>query len=169
MKFVLTLLVLLVSSAASAVGGESGYGNTSWGMTLEEVMSSENKNLEKLRQPKVFRDSSALIVNRDITISNQSFEVLYLFGANTKGLVQVNVEAKEDRNHGINLSTFSELKRLLTSKYGAPYYENKNSKAAWVAGGSEVSLNHIFIKDILNKVAVTYKPRSDISARAKDL
>jgi len=174
-KRLLTFLVLAFVTATSlaALSGDNtsvkGYGDTVFGMTLEQVLAAESsRSIMAITPATVYAKSFARAEIASVRISAFHFRVVYLFDETSDKLVQVNVTSLEQKNVGINGMAYTSLEKLLTEKYGPPTYSGKN-KTSWKLTHITVDLQHVLIPGVMTQVVVAYRPVSASSNSAKDL
>lgn len=146
-----------------------GYGKTVWGMTVEEVLNSDQERIKRLENPAKFPSSTAYASIDNIKIGVADFQVYFLFSNEDQRLLQVNLAGKERSNRGINIRTFSTIEQLLTEKYGSPTFKQENKKVLWRFPKTTIELSHLDIPKINTQVIVSYKPTAAAVQRSKDL
>ena len=146
-----------------------GYGQTKWGMTLDQAIDAEEGRVERLDKPEKYKNGIGLASIKNIEINNSKFKVSYIFDEVKSELQQVSVVSLERKNHLINASTFSSLNKLLTEKYGEPSFKEELKVSSWKLSKTTIELTYMNIPGVVTVVGVTYTPSKTRKNIAKDL
>lgn len=165
---VLALMAALSAASTEHTSRLQGYGKTSWGMTLDEVLRVEPRS-KQLATPELFNTGAALAAIEHIDIGGTDLRVVFIFDETAKLLKQVNLATHEKMNELVNGLSFSTLEQLLTEKYGSPNFKEDRRRASWLLDATIVELGHLFIRDVISQVILTYKPHSDSAEATRDL
>lgn len=157
MKRIFLVVLLMIISSASYAETMEGYGKSKWGMTPQQVVMAESGKAHLLENPIKYKGKLGLVAIDSVEIGSSSYEVNYLFDGSDK-LVQVNVSAKEEKNHLINEDNFKSAESLLTQKYGTPKYRDEGVKLIWNPKGTTIELSHFYIEKVVTKVTIRYLP-----------
>ncbi len=174
MKVISLWLAISLFSASVVCAEENpksitGYGKTTWGMSVEQVVQAESPRAQKLSEPQKYgKGSLGLVEISDIKIGASTFRASFLFDESGQLLRQVNLSGLE-KSAGANFVIFSSLERMLTEKYGQPTYKKASSEATWKLEQTVVSLEHTYIPSLFSKVVITYKPVTAGVLESRDL
>ncbi|EPJ7713649.1 hypothetical protein M5L65_004871 [Citrobacter freundii] len=163
----LALALLFFSSLSMAYDSVKGYGNTSWGMSPEEVIGAENGKVHKITPPLEYYETLGLVGVDKVEIGGGNFKVVYQFKESK--LVQVIVQSIDNKFVNINKGLFQSVDSLLTQKYGSPIYKEPYKEIVWNVSGMNVNLSHTIIDGISNFVTVTYRPESEQAKKSDNL
>lgn len=166
-KMMLLVCCFLCFSAFAASAGSHGYGKTQWGMNPDQVVAAEGGKVHKLNPPEKYANSLGMVGNDRVEIASSDFKVVYQFVNNS--LSQVLLKTLEDKNVGINSSTFQELDRLLTQKYGSPTYKENGKAVTWKTPGTTIELRHLYIEGVITSVTVHYSSDSESDKKIENL
>jgi hypothetical protein len=160
-KFVIGLTILFQAVSVSA-----GYGNTSWGMTPNEVIEAENGRA-KIIEPIRYKSNFGKVRIDNIKIGIDEFTVTFLFDSNDQ-LVQTNLIKDNKNNPSSSKLTFDSLHRLLTQKYGEAKFKGNNS-VTWKTNDTTIELSLIIIPGVISQTSVRYVPNSKNDADTANL
>ncbi len=132
----------------------AGYGKTTWGMSIDQVMEAEAPRALKLTKP----ENLALVKINNIKIGTHTFNASFIFDEVSKSLNKVNLTLAEDKGIGANPIVFSSIERMLTEKYGQPTYKNNSVEASWKLEKTVISVKHLYVPQTFSKLLITYKP-----------
>lgn len=152
MKKIILVMLLLIMPITS-FSTESGYGNTTWGMTPNEVLQAQNGS-QKLLPPEKYSNSTAKVKIDNVNIGSGMYTVNFLFD-NSDHLTQTNITGNEANNIGIINLRFNELNKLLTQKYGQPEFQN-NDLVNWKNSSTSIELRKMVIPGVTAKVMIRY-------------
>ncbi len=174
MKVILSWLAISLFSASVVCAEDNpksiaGYGKTTWGMSVEQVLEAESPRATKLIEAEKYsKGSLGLVEINDIKVGASTFRASFLFDESAQLLKQVNLTGV-DKNAGSNIVTFSSIERMLTEKYGQPTFKEAYSKATWKLEKTLVSLERVYIPSVISKVVITYKPVAAGALESRDL
>ncbi|EPO4621392.1 hypothetical protein ACUAXQ_004886 [Escherichia coli] len=165
MKKIILVMLLLVMPITS-FSKELGYGNTTWGMTPDEVLQTQNES-QKLLPPEKYSNSKAKVKIDNVNIGSGMYTVNFLFD-NSDHLIQTNITSNEANNIGIINLRFTELNKLLTQKYGKPEFQN-NDLVNWKNASTSIELRKMVIPGISSKVMIRYTSLEKSENETKNL
>lgn len=163
MKKILIICFLVLFPVATF----AGYGNTLWGMTPNEVLSSEGEKVKIIDPIKYHGDNFGKVQSKNVIIDSAEYTVTYIFNANDK-LEQVNVISDDKNNIKITNLRFDSLRNLLTQKYGDAVFLSSD-KAVWKTDDTTIELIKTNIPKVLSQTSVRYIPNAKISSDASSL
>ncbi|CQR19858.1 TPA: hypothetical protein ACJGPK_004784 [Salmonella enterica subsp. enterica serovar Weltevreden] len=160
------LALALLSLPLIGMAKDSGYGNTEWGMTPNQVVAAQ-KGKAHLIPPQKYKDQWGKVSIEDVNIGSGIYTVTFIFDASDK-LVQTNVASKEKKNEGIANDQFNLLNQLLTQKYGKPQFVS-DEKATWKTDTTTIELNKMIISGIMAQTLVRYIPNKTVISDTSNL
>jgi|GEM_PF-679860 len=150
-----------------------GYGKTSWGMSLNEVLTAEPRAV-KISQPETFpagefKEGIVLAVIRNIDIIDEKFDVLFLFNKSTEKLVQVKIK-NAIMPVSFNTQLFQSLEKSLTEKYGPPTYKSTEGIVSWKFEKTSIELELMILGFMPgSKIWISYEPSVTRENSTRDL
>ena len=154
-----------------------GWSRSRWGMTEENVLKTFTGEARLLEKPGHFKDGSfSSIEIESLRIGDDIFRVGFTFDGESKTLIRVSLTAHVDKKRPMDGSlVFERISVLLVSKYGQPSTKKEEKKPVkvltknvsiggdiksdltWIFPSTVVSLNHTYMKNILNWVIISYR------------
>lgn len=160
--FVFPLLLLPFFVTAK----DSGYGNTEWGMTPNQVISAQKGKAHSIT-PQKYKENWGKVSMENVNIASGMFTVTFIFDASDK-LVQTNLSSSEKKNEGIAQNQFNALNNLLTQKYGDPKFSS-DDKVTWKNDGTTIELNKMIISGVMAQTLVRYIPNTTVVSDTSNL
>lgn len=154
---IIFLLTLWGSNKAFGID-LNGYGKSTWGMTLEDVIEAEDGEVIKLAVPEIFPKFLTLAERKDVRFNSypNPLNGIYQFDPETKKLIQV---AFLDKSSTCLVGLYLGLREQLSLKYGIPVYAKslgkiesqmygngewtENAKDIWKVGSTEIQINYV--------------------------
>lgn len=140
------LVVLILSSSSVFAIDLNGYGNSKWGMTIEQVLKSENSELNKWGR----LDGDALIKNGHVKIGSYDYALRYIFDSGSKKLIRASLILSDMEAASLK---FKDIEKRLILKYSEPVYSepfNRNkifngdwsekAESIWKLGKTQIKL-----------------------------
>lgn len=135
-----------------------GWQNTRWGMTEEEIIEHMP---DAPFQPVPHQDFGTayckLILSR-VKIGDSAFEVLMQMNKDTDRLSHVLIKNDGDPSYAADKTVFNDTLRILTERFGKPARTATSNAYNWTHPTTTVELFTIEIKDILCRIAVSFRP-----------
>lgn len=161
-------LLCLASSLSAQPKDVTGWNNTRWGMTVDEVIKTLKGKAELVDKPNKTVSPSKLgpvltlarITN--IEINAEAFQVFFHFDEIQKKLVRVVVSSKENAPPE---SQFISLENMLMSMYGKPASSEDNKdptvggtfKRSWIFPSTTVEIQYGQFKNLgMNMLMIIY-------------
>lgn len=139
----ITVVALLMWSFATSA--QSLWQNTTYGMSLAEVQTSQPKAALSKKTGRLHDGSESLLERSDFELVNEKFKVLFYF--REAKLTQVTLTLEHERDFHSVLLVFDQLTLALRAKYGEEKLRKldtagalKKASADWVNGGTNISL-----------------------------
>lgn len=176
-NFIKIVSVLFICSSFPLFALESelnGFGNSKWGMTADEVFSSENGNVVLLKKPLVFNKTVGLVQRDKIDISIYKFSAIYQFNSESKKLQQVVLKPIDNK---YSYDVFESVESKLIIKYGQPAYRKalqrteyksigkwtEDAKSVWRIGETEISILYFDTKEKSGYLSLAYTQISSLT------
>lgn len=146
----LVVIVLIIFFSVSSFFSKdlSGYGKSKWGMTVEEVLKSENAELSQWGS----LDGERLIKNDYVKIGNDDYSLIYSFDENSKKLIRVSLLLSDMKYASL---IFKDIENKLIIKYGEPLHSKpfkrdmvfryewfEYAESIWVVGETKVEVSY---------------------------
>jgi hypothetical protein len=161
LKVIMSLTFLIFSTNSIAdenLNLLNGWGNTEWGMSVNEVYELEFNRATLLESPVIYTsadDSAGWIKISDLNISHEDFEAVFIFyGEKNDELEAVILKATAELLMDQHRMLFNDLEFLLTRKYGSPSYKSPKAspddiieinRTAWDFDKTTILLQHRFL------------------------
>ena len=163
----LALIVFLRSTLAADDDPRniSGYDNTVWGMTEDEVLQAEP--LAQRLDPPVKTTAGGIraVTLKDIRIASDPFTAQFIFDFKDRKLMQVTLESPKPL---LSSRIFSDIEKLLTEKYGSPTYKQQGKNVSWKLTKTTIELMFVNLPGWV-QVFVIYRPVGASADASKNL
>jgi hypothetical protein len=153
----LSVLLALAIAGIGLAQQESGWNDTRWGMTVEQVKHLY-PSAQSFEQPN--NHNQGLVLN-GFKISNENYDLRFFF--DEKGtLSEVDLDLVTPRSQlAISEITASSLRAKLTEKYGQPDFVERGDFQSWKWNKPQLNIALDYVP-MFNKVSVSYsKPNPD--------
>ncbi len=168
MRTVLAIQLVLIFFAPVALVADddakniAGYGKTIWGMTEDEVLKAEAPSAKRLKNPEITQigDLGSVVINQ-VRIAETNFTVNFIFDRKNHRLVRVDLESPHNLAPGGR--TFSEIKKLLTEKYGSPTFDEWK-RVFWKLPKTKIEIRNASYPELSWRQVLMYYTPADASS-----
>ena len=161
--FLKIVTILLLMYFVNTSHGQTFWGNTKSGMSVEAVRSILPSAMTP-DKPKTLNGSTELLRLEGITLLGEKYTSSFYF--KNKKLLQVSLQLKKDRKFDQLLDVFNELFGALSIKYGMEISKKiekneiaGNAEATWISGRTNITLFTTAVGDFDGFLSIVYQTR----------